>query len=171
METAQSPLEPCSVQRSLRGGRWVCVTSIWEIENVGNSWKKSSAVLQILRGKSQPTPDVDMVDLEHMKCCGFNSCSQSAFFLTLWQLPGEKHIFTSGERWVLGAVKLHCRQCLSVCRKKSLIIHFIFNGIRQEFSHSEDTNSPTTDQLAPDKIEINSYSGLSIYEIVKSSTS
>lgn len=72
---------------------------------------------------------------------------------------------------MLGAVKLHCRQCLSVCRKKSLIIHFIFNEIRQEFSHSEDTNSPTTDQLAPDKIEINSYSGLSIYEIVKSSTS
>lgn len=76
----QSPLEPCCGQWSLRGGRWVCVTTIWEIENVGNSWKKSSAVLQILRGKSQPTPDVDMVDLEHMKCCGFNSCSQSAFF-------------------------------------------------------------------------------------------
>lgn len=102
MKTAQSTLEPLDGQWSLRGGRWVCVTSIWETENVGNSWKKSSAVLQILRGKSQPAPDVDMVDCEHMKCCGFNSCSQSAFFfffLTLWQLPGEKHIFTSRGRW------------------------------------------------------------------------
>lgn len=42
--------------------------------------------------------------------------------------------------------------------------------MRQEFSHSENTNSPTTDWHAPEKIEINSYSGLSLYEIVKSST-
>lgn len=59
---------------------------------------------------------------------------------------------------------------MSVYKKKGLITHFIFNGMRQEFSHSENTNSPTTDQHASDKIEINSPSGLSTHEIVKSST-
>lgn len=42
--------------------------------------------------------------------------------------------------------------------------------MRQEFSHSENTNSPRSDQHAPDKIEVNSYHGLSTHEIMKSST-
>lgn len=39
--------------------------------------------------------------------------------------------------------------------------------MRQEFNHSENTSSPTTDQHAPEKIEKNSYSGLSTYETGK----
>lgn len=57
---------------------------------------------------------------------------------------------------------------MSVYKKKSLITHLITHF--KEFSNSENTNSPTTDQHAPDKIEIKSYSGLSTYKIVKSST-
>lgn len=154
----------------VRWAQGVCVTSIWEIENVGNSWKKSSAVLQILRGKSQPTPDVEMVDFEHMKCCGFNSCSQSAFLKLFGSYQGRNtfSLLKRDESWEqLGCTANNVCQ---TAKRRVLFINFIFNGMRQEFSHSENTNFPTSDQYAPDKIEINSYHGLSTYEIVKSST-
>lgn len=110
------------------GAGGVCVTSIWEIENVGNSWKKSSAVLQILRGKSQPTPDVEMVDFEHMKCCGFNSCSQSAFFKLFGSYQGRNtfSLLKRDESWE----QLSCT-ANSVCqstKRRVLFIHFILMG-------------------------------------------
>lgn len=42
-------------------------------------------------------------------------------------------------------------------KTEALFIRFIFNGMGQEFSHSENINFQTSDQYTSDKREINSY--------------
>lgn len=51
-------------------------------------------------GRSQPTPDVDMVDCKHMKCFRFNCCSLKILF----SLPSTRngipsHCYREGKQW------------------------------------------------------------------------